>query len=292
MEYGVFLSYRRADTAGHAGRICDDLEHHLGASRVFRDVDAIRAGSDFVEALQAAVANARVAIVLIGDTWLREAAADGSPRIQDPNDHVHREVAMVLGKSDLTVLPVLVEGASMPNASQLPEALSGLARLHAIELSESRWDYDIARLVRLLKEAGVARRSAVRLPAWVSALAGALLVFAIAAFIWCWQGFGTSTDDYAGLWHLPNGSFWSVREKDGGLWVEETHYESRQVWKRGPATMDADGLVVELDLVFERVSFVYLHRLRLSGDRQSLIGSVRRSDKTAESSLVLTRGAR
>ena len=55
MNHGVFLSYRRADTAGHAGRICDDLERHFGAPIVFRDIDSIKAGSDFVRALEAAI---------------------------------------------------------------------------------------------------------------------------------------------------------------------------------------------------------------------------------------------
>jgi len=289
MEYGVFLSYRRADTAGHAGRICDDLERRFRAPVIFRDVDAISAGSDFVNALESAVANATVAIILIGDTWLAETTVDGGRRIDDADDHVHREVAMMLGQPGITVVPVLVEGASMPSASQLPGPLRELARLQAIELSESRWEYDVERLAQVLRKAGVGHRSGIRLPTWVAAAAAALVVLAIAAIIWCWQGFSAAIDDYAGQWHLPNGSFWSVREKDGGLWVEETHHESRQVWKRGPARMNADGLSVDLDLVFDREPYVYLHRLSLSSDRQSLIGSVRRSDQASESSLVLTR---
>jgi len=289
MNHGVFLSYRRADTAGHAGRICDDLERHFGAPIVFRDIDSIKAGSDFVRALEAAIGEARVAIVLIGDTWLSEAADDGSVRLQDPEDHVRREVAMALNEPSLTVVPVLVEGASMPTEQQLPEPLQQLARLQAIELSDSRWEYDIKRLSRVLEAAGIRAEARTRLPAWFAPLAGAAVVFAIAAFVWCWQGSTAGIDAYAGLWHMPNGSFWTVREKDGRLWVEETHHDSQQVWKRGPADIDADGLSAELDLVFDREPFLYLHRLRLSDDRQTLIGVVRRSDQTSEASLVLTR---
>ena len=289
MNHGVFLSYRRADTAGHAGRICDDLERHFGTPIVFRDIDSIKAGSDFVQALEAAIAEARVAIVLIGDTWLKEASDDGLPRLQDPEDQVRHEVAMALNARSLTVLPVLVEGASMPDEQQLPEPLRNLARLQAIELSDSRWEYDIERLARALEAAGIHAKASSRLPAWFAPLAGAVIIFAIAAFVWCRQGSRTTVDDYAGLWHLPNGSFWTVREKDGQLWVEETHHDSRQVWKRGPAKIDSDGFSAELDLVFDRESLVYLHRLRLADDRHSLIGSVRRSDQELESSLVLTR---
>jgi hypothetical protein len=292
MDYGVFLSYRRADTAGHAGRICDDLERHYGSPVVFRDIDSIKVGSDFVKALEAAIETARVAIVLIGDTWLSEPSADGTPRLRDPEDHVHREVAMALGEPSLTVVPVLVEGVAMPAEQDLPKPLRQLARLQAIELSDSRWEYDIKRLARVLEAAGIHAEPRTRLPRWFAPLAGAVTVFVIALLVWCWQGSTADIDQYAGLWHLPNGSFWTVREKDGQLWGEETHNDSKQVWKRGPGKIDADGLAVELDLVFDREPNLYLHRLRLSDDRQSLIGSVRRSDQTVESSLVLTRAAK
>ena len=292
MHHGVFVSYRRADTAGHAGRICGDLERYFGAAVVFRDIDSIRAGSDFVKALEAAIQHAGVVIVLIGDSWLSEASDDGAPRLHDPEDHVHREVAMALGDSSVTVVPVLMDGASMPTERELPQPLRQLARLQAIEVSDSRWEYDIERLVRVLEAAGIHQAEAgARLPAWFAPLAGAVVVVAIAAFVWCWQASTASVDDYAGLWHLPNGSFWTIRERDGQLWVEETHHDSRQVWKRGPGTFDSDGLAVELELVFGREPFRFLHRLSLSEDRQSLIGSVRRSDLASESSLVLTRGA-
>lgn len=291
MNHGVFLSYRRADTAGHAGRICDDLERHFGSPLVFRDIDSISVGSDFVKALEAAVQSARVAIVLIGDTWLSEASADDSPRLNDPDDHVHREVAMALKEPSLMVIPVLVEGARMPSEQQLPEPLRQLARLQAIELSDSRWEFDIKRLSRVLEEAGIQAQIRTRLPAWFTPLAGAATIFAIVAAVWCWQASTVAIDQYTGLWHLPNGSFWNVREKEGRVWVEETHYDSRDVWKRGPAKIDADGLSAELALVFERKPFLYLHRLRLSEDHKSLIGSVRRSDRASESSLVLTRRA-
>ena len=165
-EQGVFLSYRRADTAGHAGRICDDLARHFRRPVVFRDVDSIAAGTDFVQALERAVGAARVAIVLIGDGWLPASSEDGSRRLDDPADHVRREVAMALENPGLRVLPVLVEGAAMPAESDLPGPLHRLARLQALELSENRWDYDMARLIAVLEAAGVRRTAPVRLPRW------------------------------------------------------------------------------------------------------------------------------
>lgn len=293
MERMIFLSYRRADTAGHAGRICDDLARYFGQAVVFRDIDSIAVGSDFVQALEKAIAAARVAIVLIGEGWLSARADDGTRRIDDPEDHVRREVLMALAESDLKVIPVLVEDAAMPDAQDLPEALRGLARLQAIELSENRWDYDMARLIGVLEEAGIQRPpTPSRLPRWLVPLLGILLLAMVVMAIWCWRGMAPGPDVFTGLWYLPNGSFWTVRETDNGLWVEETHHESQQVWKRGPGSVDGDELSAQLELVFEREPFRYEHRLRLSEDRQSLVGSVKRSDRSTESSLVMTRDRR
>ena len=69
MQHSVFISYRRADTSGHAGRLSDDLARHFGRSVAFRDIDSIDAGADFVHALEQAIGHARACIVLIGDTF-------------------------------------------------------------------------------------------------------------------------------------------------------------------------------------------------------------------------------
>jgi hypothetical protein len=292
LEHGVFLSYRRSDTAGHAGRLSNDLARRFRRPVVFRDIDSIAAGSDFVAALEAAVARARVAIVLIGDTWSSATNPDGSRRLDDPADHVRREVAMALANPALTVVPVLVEGAVMPDRGALPEDLEGLARLQAIELSEPRWDYDVARLAKVLEHAGVSADPGTRIPRWLLVVLLVLLATAVAAILWCWRPSDVGIDRYTGLWYLPNGSYWTVRARDDGLWVEETHHESRQVWKQGAGQADDDGLSVQLELVFEQEPFHYAHRLRLSDDRQTLLGTVRRSDSDREASLALTRGGR
>lgn len=290
MTQDVFISYRRADTSGHAGRISDELERHFGREVTFRDIASIAAGADFVHALDRAIAAARVCIVLIGDTWLSEQLPDGTRRLDAADDHVRREVELALARDGLLVLPVLVEGADMPTAEQLPASLHQLARLQAIELSESRWDYDMAHLLRVLQNAGVAVQAPPRAPRWLWPLLGAVAALLLAVVFYCCGGKqARGVDAYTGLWHLPDGGFWSVREKDDALWVEETHHQSRQVWKRGPADRDGDGLHASLEPVFGGADFRYLHSLNLSDDGQSLIGSVRRSDQQAERSLVLTR---
>ena len=291
MDYAVFLSYRRADTAGHAGRICDDLKRRLGYDAVFRDIDAIAAGADFVGALQTAISAARVCIVLIGDTWLEVRAADGGRRLDDPGDHVRREVEMALAKPELTVIPVLVEGAQMPQAQDLPPTLQALTRLQAIELSDSRWEYDMARLAHALQRAGIGNMATTRVPRWFAPLIGVMAVLVIAITAWCLRDPAINVEHYGGLWYMPNGSYWTVRQdtQGEGLWVEETHYESQQVWKRGPGTIDGDGLAVELKLVFDKEPFSYRYRMRLADDRQTLLGTVVRSDRSTESTLALTR---
>ena len=138
----IFVSYRRKDSAGHAGRLFDRLREHFGAARVFRDVDQLKGGDDFVEALARAVDSCDVFILVIGRDWLDARNEGGQRRLDDPQDFIRLEVETALRRKVL-LLPVLVEGAAMPEPSDLPEALSPLARRQAIELSEHRWDFDV-----------------------------------------------------------------------------------------------------------------------------------------------------
>jgi hypothetical protein len=142
---GVFISYRRDDTAGYAGRLFDSLVRRFGGPAVFMDLTDIAPGSDFVETIDRAVGSCDVLLVLIGRNWLTSADGQGRSRLEDPQDFIRREVSTALGRNIL-VVPVLVQGARMPTAEQLPEDLKKLARREAIELSDSRWDTDVARL--------------------------------------------------------------------------------------------------------------------------------------------------
>lgn len=291
MEKTVFLSYRRADTAGHAGRIDDDLERAVGRPVIFRDVESIDAGADFVEVLRDAIDRSRVCIVLIGPGWLGARGADGVRRLDAPDDVVRSEIEMALDRADMTVLPVLVQGAAMPAVEQLPTSLQRLARLQAIELSETRWDYDIERLVAALRAAGVAIQLPTRMPRWVVPTLALMAAGLLALSAWCLRDDTAAIDAYTGLWHLPTGGYWSIREQDTGFWVEETHHESRQVWMRGPGQLQDALLVATLKPVFDHDDWRFVHRLRLSQDGTSLIGTVRRADRENERSLVLTREA-
>ena len=140
----VFISYRRDDAAGYAGRLEEALEKRLGSGSVFRDVLDIAPGADFVEAIRQRLAGAQTVVVLIGPRW----AGGGTPgtrRIDDAQDFVRLEVAVAL-ESGAQVVPVLLPGAEMPSEASLPPPLQALARRNAMSLGDAHWDADIARL--------------------------------------------------------------------------------------------------------------------------------------------------
>ena len=125
----IFLSYRRNDAPGFAGRLAEDLEAALGAASVFRDVDDIRPGQDFVAVIERELGSVGVALVMIGPGWL-DARAEGQRRLDDPGDYVRLEVVAALA-SGKPVIPLLVNGATMPRETELPKALRTLGRRQA-----------------------------------------------------------------------------------------------------------------------------------------------------------------
>jgi hypothetical protein len=140
----VFISYRRDDVAGYAGRLEEALERRLGRGSVFRDVLDIKPGEDFVQAIRARLQGAKTVLVLIGPRWAGSDAA-GQRRIDDEQDFVRLEVAVAL-ESGAQVVPVLLPGADMPPETSLPPPLQALARRNAMSLGDEHWDADIARL--------------------------------------------------------------------------------------------------------------------------------------------------
>ena len=144
----IFISYRRSDTRGYAGRLDDSLKAYFGKDRVFRDVGSIDAGEDFVQEIHSAMGESGALIVLIGANWLAPAEG-GKPRLYTPGDYVAAEIeAALVGKRP--IFPVLVEGASMPREDELPAQLKGLARRNAVTLSDERWGFDVTRLAKVV----------------------------------------------------------------------------------------------------------------------------------------------
>ncbi len=145
----IFISYRRDETAYPAGWLYERLADHFGRSRIFKDVDSIQLGDDFVEVITSAVGSCDVLLALIGDQWLTITDEHGKRRLDDPDDFVRLEIEAALAR-DVRVVPILVEGAKMPVADELPPGLAMLARRQALDLSPSQFDFDLGRLLRVL----------------------------------------------------------------------------------------------------------------------------------------------
>jgi hypothetical protein len=145
----IFVSYRRSDAPAHAGRLFDRLVERFGEASVFKDLDSMEPGADFVEVIEDTVARCDALIAVIGRDWLA-AEQGGARRLDDPEDLVRLEIANAL-KRKIRVVPALVAGASMPSAADLPEDLQALTRRHAVELSETAWAAQVNQLLDALE---------------------------------------------------------------------------------------------------------------------------------------------
>ncbi|MEO0983415.1 MAG: TIR domain-containing protein [Pseudomonadota bacterium] len=148
---GVFISYRREDSAGVTGRIYDHLVRLYGRQEVFMDVDAIEPGLDFVDVLSERVSQCQTLLAVIGPNWAGRGGADGVRRIDQPEDFIQIEVAAALGRG-VRVIPVLVDGAVMPAMNDLPEPLKPLARRNALQVDHARFANDMETLENVLNK--------------------------------------------------------------------------------------------------------------------------------------------
>jgi hypothetical protein len=151
MTGGVFISYRRDDSGGYAGRIYDRLTSRLGRENVFFDVDTIPIGRDFVDALSENIGKCDALLAVIGKHWVTSVDSDNRRRLDDPADFVRIEIEAALSR-DVPVVPVLVDGAKMPRPEDLPPGLQKLIRRQAVEISHARFDTDAERLTTALAE--------------------------------------------------------------------------------------------------------------------------------------------
>jgi uncharacterized protein YigE (DUF2233 family) len=183
------ISYRRADSQDIAGRIADQLRFRLGERQVFLDTGSIPAGADFRHTIQEALRRRGVLVAIVGPEWM--AARHGAPeRINDPDDPVRMEIATALAEG-LPIIPVLVNGASMPAAGELPDDIKDFAYRNALTLDRGRYFHrDTDELVREI-EALVPRRT------WRRRAAVALMVM-VAALVAGWITLPTSS--WQGLW--------------------------------------------------------------------------------------------
>jgi TIR domain len=210
----VFLSYRRSDAGGHAGRLAETLASRLGHHRVIHDVTAA-GGQDVTAAVDRALARCDVVVSVIGPGWQRAAGPAGMRRLFQPEDYVHVELARAL-RHGVPVLPVLVGGATLPAPADLPPDLRGLVRRPPVTLHDATWQADVAALLRaageLRGDAEAAGRTRPRDPGGRRArpvlvgLALALVVVLAAGAAWAWrsQAEDGSAESSSGLAACPD----------------------------------------------------------------------------------------
>jgi hypothetical protein len=169
----VFLSYRRADSAPYAGRICDRLGSVFGPDHVFMDVEDIAPGEDFGKGIDDTIARCQVLVAIIGPRWLetlRERAGE--------DDFIEREITAAL-RRDIPVIPVLVGGAAMPQETDLPPALQPLARRHAVTIRDGSFADDVGHLIDGVR----GRTASSRRIIWLIVAAGILIAITGAIFL-------------------------------------------------------------------------------------------------------------
>jgi hypothetical protein len=144
----IFVSYRRADSSGHVGWLCEALGDEFGEHNIFRDLTGIRAAHDFTVAVVKAIEDAHVVVAVVGPAWLRGRLIS---RMVRREDWVFRELesARALGKH---ILPVLVNGAKMPSSASLPKSVRFFSNLNAIQLRDDSWDTGVGHLTKEIVE--------------------------------------------------------------------------------------------------------------------------------------------
>lgn len=220
----VFLSYRRDDCGIHAGRLADNLRDRAGID-VFLDVDAIAIGENFKARIEREIERCDVVIVMIGDDWLTLMGRDGRPRIFDPLDWIHLEIRAALDR-DVPVVPVLVEGAAMPQPDELPEPIQELAYRQGAEIRVTHWTADVDQFMRLLVPTKPEPKPPVRQGVTPSRARTKLDLDAAARFIATVpEGRWTSYKEVARAGGAPSGA------QAVGMWIQRNGAELRRVWR-------------------------------------------------------------
>lgn len=191
----IFLSYRRSDVGGYAGRLSDTLGQRLGARNVFHDVTGIAAGRDFAAELRSALDRCDAAVAVIGPGWTTATTSDGKRRLFEPDDYVRLELATVLQRN-LPVAPVLVGGAALPPPEAVPDDLRPLLQRQAIEVRDESWHQDVDILLRSLRgeTPSVAAVAAAQRRRALAVLGGGVVVAVLIALL-LWRPWAGGSDD-------------------------------------------------------------------------------------------------
>ncbi len=145
----IFISYRRSDSSGYVGRIREKIATTFKKRAVFVDLE-IDPGTDFLDAIRRALGATSLLLVIVGPKWLTTEDANGRLRLSNPEDYVRFEIQAAMNQG-IKMIPVLVGGARMPSPQEMPDGLQGFAQFQAFELSDTRWNYDLARLIAVIR---------------------------------------------------------------------------------------------------------------------------------------------
>ena len=271
----VFISYRRDDSAGYSGRLADALEKRLGKDTVFRDVEDIKPGEDFVKAIERNLQNASAFLVIMGKDWLTVKDNQGRHRLENPNDYVRIEIESAL-RLDGLIIPVLVEGAVMPKPEELPPSIAAIANRQAIEMTDSRWDEDIERLIETinafpderLKDKSLASKSKWL---WRITLSSALiLITGILFFIF--QTYFL-IPDVSGHWYFERGDYLLIKQDGNHVEIEHIDPGMQTTYEKGNGLIKGRRVEFDLEQIYNQ-QYRYRGSLELSWNKEKLTGYV------------------
>lgn len=181
---GIFISYRRADSASMAGRVREHLREGLPDRRVFLDVESIDPGANFEHSIRSELEQCNVMLVLVGKAWMSDDGGQLEPRISDPSDYVRREITWAL-EAGIRIIPVLIDDARMPDTGSLPSDIREFAMKNAVELRNSRFEDDVSHLLKTIdpRHRPIDRGRSSRVRTIIATIAGAftglLVLFAL-----------------------------------------------------------------------------------------------------------------
>jgi hypothetical protein len=154
----IFICYRHAGAPHAAGRLGDNLREQFGEEQVFRDREDMRGGASWRQQVLHAISAQSALVVLIDREWGDPGQAVGRRRLDNPTDPIRMEIRDGLADG-ATIIPVLLDGAQMPDEAALPADIGALAGIHALPLRDTDWPTDFPRIARLLEQAGFRRAS-------------------------------------------------------------------------------------------------------------------------------------
>ena len=148
----IFISYRRTDSEGYAGRLYDALSGIFGIDKIFIDVEGIPPGSDFPSYIEVPLQSCQVMLVLIGPSWLNIKGASGTRRLFESDDLVRKEIKAGLDKG-IIVIPVLLQNTPMPKEEELPNEIKELSARNAISLTHKGFNDEVNKLAQQITQA-------------------------------------------------------------------------------------------------------------------------------------------